>query len=93
MAKAIEERLGDLWLTLRSKSLQREALAAEIASDLYSLCIEQVTSAELGMRVYVCMYVCMYVCILYIPMHIHIYMSSCSDRFIINYICINGSTL
>ena len=53
MAKAIEERLGDLWSTLRSKSLQREALAAEIASDLYSLCIEQVTSAELGMYIYI----------------------------------------
>ncbi len=33
---------------MRSDSPQRHDRAAEIASDIYSLCIEQITEAELG---------------------------------------------
>ena len=44
----METRLESLWESLRSSSPQRYVYAAEVAYDLYSLCIEQITESELG---------------------------------------------
>ena len=44
----MESRIESLWESLRSSSPQRYSYAAEVASDLYSLCIEQITESELG---------------------------------------------
>jgi len=39
-----------LFETLRSKSPHRGSQAAQLASDLYTLCIESVSSTELGIE-------------------------------------------
>ena len=48
MSAALEQKLSYLWESLQSDSPQRDVRAAETASDIYSLCIEQITDAELG---------------------------------------------
>ncbi len=48
MPALLEDRISSLWKCVRSDSPQRHDRAAEIASDIYSLCIEQITEAELG---------------------------------------------
>ena len=47
MPALLEEKLSDLWNIVRTDSPQRHVRAAEIASDIYSLCIEQITETEL----------------------------------------------
>ena len=47
-ASNMELKVQNLWESLSSTSSQRYIYAAEVASDLYSLCIEQITEAELG---------------------------------------------
>lgn len=47
-ASNMELKVQNLWESLRSTSSQRYIYATEVASDLYSLCIEQITEAELG---------------------------------------------
>lgn len=47
----LAERVQALFATLHSRSSHRGPQAAEIASDLYTLCIESVSETELG-RIY-----------------------------------------
>lgn len=44
----LTETVQCLFDTLRSTSLQREEIAAQNASNLYTLCIDRITDAELG---------------------------------------------
>ncbi|XP_019852740.1 PREDICTED: DNA-dependent protein kinase catalytic subunit [Amphimedon queenslandica] len=44
----MESRIESLWESLHSSSPQRYSYATEVASDLYSLCVEQITESELA---------------------------------------------
>ena len=45
---SLSRNVQSLFETLRSKSPHRGSQAAHVASDLYTLCIESVSSTELG---------------------------------------------
>ena len=48
MAESLSVNVLSLFATLRSKSPHRGFQAAQLASDLYTLCIESVSDTELG---------------------------------------------
>ena len=49
---SLSRNVQSLFETLRSKSPHRGSQAAQLASDLYTLCIESVSSTELGIVEY-----------------------------------------
>ena len=48
MAATLSVNVQELFAVLRSKNPQRGSQAAQLASDLYQLCIESVSDTELG---------------------------------------------
>lgn len=50
MADSLSSTVRTLISTLSSTSVHRGALAVQLASDLYSLCVESVSDTELGKK-------------------------------------------
>lgn len=48
MPALLEQRISVLWECIASNAPQRSTKAFEAASDIYSICIEQITEADLG---------------------------------------------
>ena len=48
MAGQLSGALLQLYKSLRSTSLQREELAAQTAANLYALCVDRITDADIG---------------------------------------------
>lgn len=48
MADSLRQKLHEIWDSLHSTSPHRYEYAAELASDLHTLCTEQVTETDLG---------------------------------------------
>jgi DNA-dependent protein kinase catalytic subunit len=47
----MEGKINELWKTFRSSSLQRQVFLSEIAGDLYSMCVEQISETELALAI------------------------------------------